>query len=656
MTQPTRFLLIIATAFAILSAASRAADAPPAKLNLPLAPGPFKATMESLSAYKLPDWFRDAKFGIWAHWGPQSVPMNGDWYAKGLYQEDPKVWYSSRALHMERFGHPSKFGYKDIIQLWKAEKWDPDRLMALYKKAGAKYFVSMGVHHDNFDLWDSSKVHRWNAVNFGPKRDVVATWAKAARKEGLRFGVSEHLAYSFTWFQIAHGSDKQGPYAGVPYDGANPEYWDLYHFPAEPDEAGDVFKMSSNQRWQQQWYDRITNLINNYNLDLLYSDCPVPFHNEVGLSMIADLYNTDLKRHGKQQVVYNCKEPSHGAWVQDYEQTIEPTINPDPWQTDTFLSSWFYRTGQSVRPGRWLIHTLVDIVSKNGNMLLNVVQRPDGTIDDAHVAALEQTAAWNAVNGEAIFGTRPWQVYGEGPGKKNKEDADACYSAEDIRFTTKGPVLYATVLGWPGDGKVRIRSLARLSQGSNTIKMITLLGSKSPVTWTQDSEALVVTLPKEQVSEIANVLKITSSDLEAVSQVAPVMADEKGNLLLDAKSAEMHGGGIGLAKSGDTDVIGRWDDARNWASWKVRFPRAGTYELSANIADPKTNTEFEVSVGNEKFTGKNTQGGDWNTYQAIVLGKVKVAQAGDQIVAIRAHDPKAWNPVNVRSLALTKCN
>jgi alpha-L-fucosidase len=509
-----------------VTGAVRAADAPPVKLNLPIAPGPFKPTVESLSAYKLPDWFRDAKVGIWAHWGPQSVPMQGDWYAKGLYQEDPSVWYSSRKYHMEHYGHPSKFGYKDIIQLWKAEKWNPEQLMALYKKAGAKYFVSMGVHHDNFDLWDSSKVHRWNAVNFGPKRDVVAAWAKAARKEGLRFGVSEHLAFSFTWFQIAHGADKKGPYAGVPYDGANPEYWDLYHFPAEPDEAGDVWKMSSNRRWQQQWYERITNLINNYDLDLLYSDCPVPFNNEVGLSMIADLYNTDLQRHGKQQVVYNCKEPSHGAWVQDYEQSIEPTINPDPWQTDTFLSSWFYKTGQPVRSGRWAIHTLVDIVSKNGNMLLNVVQRPDGTIDDAHVAALEQMAAWNEVNGEAIFGTRPWQVYGEGPGKKNKDDADACYSAEDIRFTTKGPVLYATVLGWPVDGKVRIRSLATLSPGTNTIQSIALLGSKSPVTWTQDSEALVVTLPKSKVSEIANVLKITGSSLEAVSQIATVFTDD----------------------------------------------------------------------------------------------------------------------------------
>ena len=163
--------------------------------------------MDSLKQYKCPDWFRDAKFGIWAHWGPQAVPMDGDWYARGMYEQGSEHY----KYHLEHYGHPSKFGYKDIIPLWKAEKWDPDRLMQLYKKAGAKYFVSMGSHHDNFFLWNS-KLHQWNAVNMGPQRDVVGDWQKAAKKYGLRFGVSEHLGASFTWFQASHGSDKTGPH------------------------------------------------------------------------------------------------------------------------------------------------------------------------------------------------------------------------------------------------------------------------------------------------------------------------------------------------------------------------------------------------------------------------------------------------------------
>ena len=218
-----------------------------------MAEGPFQPTWESLKQYKCPEWFRDAKFGIWAHWGPQAVPMVGDWYARKMYIQGDPVY----ADHLKAFGHPSQFGYKDIIPLWKAEKWDPDRLMALYKKAGARYFVSMGVHHDNFDLWNS-KHHRWNAVAMGPQRDVVGDWQKAAKKQGLRFGVSEHLGASFTWFQPSHGADKTGPKAGVPYDGAHPKYQDLYHPPAA---KGDTAWYSTNPEWHQEWFARIRDLV-----------------------------------------------------------------------------------------------------------------------------------------------------------------------------------------------------------------------------------------------------------------------------------------------------------------------------------------------------------------------------------------------------------
>lgn len=205
--------------------------------NLPIAKGKFLPSDKSLKQYEYPEWFRDAKFGIWSHWGPQAVPRQGDWYARKLYMSEdynkktgkkfgrPNPAYT---YHIKHYGHPSEFGYKDIIPLWKAEKFDPKSLMKLYKKVGAKYFVSMGVHHDNFFLWNS-KLHRWNSVNMGPKRDIVLEWQKAAKKEGLKFGVSEHLGASYTWFQTAKGADITGPKKGVPYDGNNPEYQDLYH-------------------------------------------------------------------------------------------------------------------------------------------------------------------------------------------------------------------------------------------------------------------------------------------------------------------------------------------------------------------------------------------------------------------------------------------
>jgi alpha-L-fucosidase len=471
-----------------------------------IAPGPFKPDMDSLKQYRCPEWFRDAKFGIWAHWGPQVVPMDGDWYARGMYEEGSKHY----KYHVEHYGHPSEFGYKDIIPLWKAEKWDPDRLMQLYKRAGAKYFVSMGSHHDNFFLW-KSKLHKWNAVNMGPKRDVVGDWQKAAQKYGLRFGVSEHLGASFWWFQPSHGADKTGPKAGVPYDGANPKWQDLYHFPAEP---GDSEWYSKNAGWQRQWYSEIKELVDNYHPDLLYTDGGVAFGNQIGLSMIAHLYNQDAARHGgKYEVVYNCKQKSDGRWVEDLERGIMPKIDPYPWQTDTSIGDWYYNRDWKFRPVSWVIHTLVDNVSKNGNLLLNVVQRPDGSLDPEVEEMLEQLAAWNAIHGEAIFGTRPWLVYGEGAVKAEggsfKEDFK--YTAEDIRFTTKGATLYAIALGWPADNKLVVKSLA---ESAGKIAGVSLLGTDGKLNWKQTADGLIVALPNVKVSEYACALRITGADLK----------------------------------------------------------------------------------------------------------------------------------------------
>ncbi len=477
---------------------------------LPVAAGPFQPSMDSLTNYSCPKWFRDAKFGIWAHWGPQAVPMNGDWYARKLYEPGSGDYKD----HLARYGHPSTNGYKDIIPLWKAEKWNPDRLMALYKKAGAKYFVSMGSHHDNFFLWNS-KLHRWNSVNMGPHRDVVGEWQKAAQRHGLRFGVSEHLGASFTWFQASHRSDPSGPLAGVPYDGANSNYWDLYHFPAAP---GDVAWYSTNPRWQQIWFSEIKELVDNYHPDLLYTDGGVPFGNVVGLSLVAHLYNSNAARHHrKADVIYTCKQKSGGRWVEDLERGVLPGINPNPWQTDTSIGDWFYNKNWKFRPVSWTIHMLVDIVSKNGNLLLNVVQRPDGSLDPEVEQMLAELARWTAVNGEGIYGTRPWLVYGEGPvqAKGGHFKEDFAYTARDIRFTTKGKTLYAFALGLPEDGRLVIKSLAKPADAkANQIRRIELLGHKGKLPFEQTAEGLFVTLPRQKGSEYTCALKIEGKNLK----------------------------------------------------------------------------------------------------------------------------------------------
>lgn len=614
-----------------------------------IADGPFKPDMESLKQYRCPDWFRDAKFGIWAHWGPQAVPMDGDWYARGLYEEGNRHY----KYHLTHYGHPSEFGYKEIIPLWKAEKWDPDRLMALYKRAGAKYFVSMGTHHDNFFLWNS-KLHRWNAVNMGPHRDVVGDWQKAARKHGLRFGVSEHLGASFTWFQSSHRADKTGPKAGVAYDGADPKFQDLYHFPAGP---GDTRWYSKNPRWQQQWYNEIKELVDNYHPDLLYSDGGVPFGNEVGCSMIAHLYNSSAARHGgKVEAVYNCKQHSDGRWIEDLERGIMPKIDPYPWQTDTSIGDWFYNRNWKFRPLSWVIHTLVDNVSKNGNLLLNVVQRPDGSLDPEVEQMLEQMAAWTAVHGEAIFRSRPWLVYGEGAVKAKggsfKEDYK--YSARDIRFTTRGPALYALALGWPDDGQITIRSLGRpAGENINKITGISLLGYSGRIEWTQTADGLLVKLPAQKVSELTVGLKITGVNLKPVPIVetaAVLLPAADGSLTLTADTAELHGDQIKVEEKDGMPNIGFWDKGDEWVSWKANFTRAGAFKVQARVASPSAGSRFVVELSGQQLTAGSPNTGSWDRYQDIDLGQIEIKQPGEQVIKVRPRESAAWKAINLSSI------
>jgi alpha-L-fucosidase len=637
-------------ALALFQLQSAAAETPVFKLSLPITSGPFQPTMDSLTNYSCPEWFRDAKFGIWAHWGPQAVPMEGDWYARKMYQQGTPDYED----HLARFGHPSTNGWKDIIPLWHAEKWDPDKLMALYKKAGARYFVSMGSHHDDFFLWNS-QLHKWNAVNYGPHRDVVGDWQKAAKKQGLPFGVSEHLGASFIWFQDAHKSDKTGPLAGVPYDGANSNYWDLYHFPADKDDKSEWY--SNNPRWQQQWFNEIKELVDNYHPDLLYSDGPVPFGNEVGLSQIANLYNDNIQHnHGKLTAVYNCKQPSDGRWVQDFERGVNGRINPYPWQTDTSIGDWFYNRHWKYQPLSWTVHMLVDITSKNGNLLLNVVLRPDGSLDPEVETMLHQLADWTAVNGEAIYGTRPWLVYGEGEvqAKGGAFKENYTYTAKDIRFTTKGKALYAIALGWPDDGKFVIKSLAKTDDGSvNKIRRVKLLGRRGKLKFTQTTEGLAVELPGEKLSDLTCSLKIIGSNLQPVTPTTVIHPDAAGNVTLSATDAQLHGSQLQLETQGGLPDIGYWDNGDESVSWMAQISRTGNFKVSATIATLNAGASFVVELGGEKISALAPQTGGWDKFQAIDLGQVQIKQPGKLTIKVGAKDIASWKAINLNSVQLT---
>lgn len=466
--------------------------------------GPFEPTLESLRQFECPEWFKDAKLGIWAHWGPQSVPMYGDWYARRMYIEgEPQYYY-----HWRKYGHPSKVGYKDIVQMWRAEKFDPDALMDLYVQAGAKYFVAQAVHHDNFDNWNS-RYHKWNAVNIGPQKDIVGMWCKAARDRGLPFGVSEHLGASFSWFAPNKGCDKGGPYAGIPYDGSDPAYEDLYHSNKEEYEEEKKYGRivnwySANPSWHKQWFMRIKDLIDQYQPELLYSDGGVPF-DKVGLHIIAHLYNTSADRNsGTNQAVYTQKDTNPSVYpvgVLDIERGAREDILSHPWQTDTCVGGWFYDVRQVYKTPQEVIEMLIDIVSKNGNLLINFPQRPDGTLDEECLYILKEMAGWIKVYGEGIYGTRPWKVYGEGPTKGAGgafNEKRLSWTSEDFRFTFKDGKVYAFQMRWPDNNRVLIKSFA-LGSAPQVYK-VGLLGYEQDIAYQQTEKGLLVDLPVQRNS------------------------------------------------------------------------------------------------------------------------------------------------------------
>jgi alpha-L-fucosidase len=466
----------------------------------------FSPELDSLKAYRAPDWFRDAKLGFWACWGPEAVPEMGDWYARNMYIQDHPQYED----HLKRYGHPSKFGYKDLVPLWRGENWNPDRLMGLYKKAGAKYFCAIAQHHDNIDCWNS-RFHSWNSVKMGPKRDVIGEWRDAARKHGLRFGVTEHLGASWNWFGVSKLADATGPLAGVPYDGANPKFDELYHSGnAHPDCP--PWYRNTPESFQIEWFNRIKDLVDSYHPDLLYSDGSLPF-GKYGRELLAHFYNSNIQRlGGRFEAVYNCKNGDDGGQfadgmcVQDVERGIQDNINLLPWQTDTCVGDWYYKRDIQYKTPTTVIQMLIDIVSKNGNLLLNFPVRADGTLDSQEEDILAKIAEWMAINGEAIYGTRPWCVYGEGsagPASGNFNENKIRYTSEDIRFTTKDGRLFAFALAWPDSGKLLVRSIT-----SGQVHSVRMLQTGEALKWEQQPEGLSIQLPVQQVGEHAFGLRI----------------------------------------------------------------------------------------------------------------------------------------------------
>ncbi len=524
MATTRRDLIRAGTAAASLFfSESRSANAAQ-KLGVVIQPGPFTAGPNSFESYSCPEWFRDAKFGIWAHWGPSSAIGDGDWYARNMYiQGTPQYNY-----HVSTYGHPSKFGYKDTIPLWKAEQFDPKALIRLYAAAGARYFVSMGVHCDNFDLWNSRN-HRWNSARMGPRRDIVGEWREAARAQGLKFGVSEHVWASYNWWTTDKGSDKQGLYAGVPYDGNDPANFDLYFPPHAPGPEAWAEQGNESAAWKREWFLRAQDLIDQHQPDLYYEDGPIPF-GEWGRSLVAHYYNQSLRWHnGKVDVVYTGKrrqECDEGACTLDIERGVADDIEPAPFQSDTCIGDWHYKRGIRYKTPKTVIDLLVDIVSRNGNLLLNIPLPASGAPDDQELKIIGEITSWMRVNAEAVHSTRPWKIFGEGPGlgktaagagmngtpehfnEKGRKDL----TGADIRFTTRNNVLYAFAMGH-NPTETRIAALAP-SRGleRRTIARVELLGTREPLKWKLGADGLAIASPEAWPSDHAVTYKILFAD------------------------------------------------------------------------------------------------------------------------------------------------
>ncbi|MEM9141464.1 MAG: alpha-L-fucosidase [Bacteroidota bacterium] len=472
----------------------------------------FEGTVSSLMEYRAPEWFRDAKFGIYLHWGVYSVPEMNEWYPRRMYQQGSGAYEH----HVETYGHPSEFGYKDFIPMWKAENFDPDQLVSLFKRAGAKYFTPCAVHHDNFDLWDS-KYQPWNSVNMGPKKDLMKLWRAAALKQGLRFGVTTHVARSYSWLNVANQSDREGPMAGVPYDGDNPEYDGLYF--TKHDDTSSRGPESPPESWKEEWAKRMKDLIDNYHPDHFYFDGAIPFNEEygkTGMDVVAHLLNHSMEVHGgKQEAVMCYKErPFNGIFVDgmltlDYERGKSPEIRKKPWQTDDTIGPWGYKKGAKYKSVNTVVDKLLDIVSKNGNLLLNIPIKADGTLDQESVQFLENMGQWMAINGEGIYGTRPWYRFGEGKVNEIPEmGRTSIFTHNDIRYTTKEDVLYAFVMDWPGAGEtVWMKQVSHNNHSAGKVRSVTLLGV-GEVAWKQDRVGLYVTMPHTKPHDYAYGLKI----------------------------------------------------------------------------------------------------------------------------------------------------
>lgn len=479
--------------------------------------GPFKADWNSLGAYRVPEWFRDAKFGIFIHWGVYSVPAFGnEWYSRNMYVRGTPAFTHQVAT----YGPQSKFGYKNFIPMFRGQSFDPNAWVDLFVRAGARYVVPVAEHCDGFAMYNSG-ITGWNAATMGPKRDVVGELAEAARRRGLYFGVSSHRAEHWWWYDggMKFDSDVRDPrYAGL-YGPAEPTALPGDDHTKEPDPNHLERWLPPDKAFLDDWLARGTELVDKYHPDFFYFDWWIgqPAFRPYLKRFAAYYYDNAARRHRGVVMTYKLEAMPANAAVLDVERGKLDQTRLLPWETDTSVSihSWGYVKNDEYRSAQSLIDELVDVVSKNGNLLLNVGPEADGTIPEQARNVLLQMGAWLKVNGESIYGSRPWFVFGEGPTvvKSSAKNSDLQqYTSADIRFTTHDGALYAIALGWPADNTLRVHSLWRKTPYlPGPVCSVRLLGSDAALGFSQKEDGLYIDLPKTKPDEAAYVFRIAAA-------------------------------------------------------------------------------------------------------------------------------------------------
>ena len=614
--------------------------------NVAIETGVFEATESSLAGWECPEWFRDAKFGIWAHWGPQCQAEWGDWYARNMYMTGNGQYNH----HVSTYGSPAEYGLKELCRDFTAPDWDPESLIKLYKEAGAQYFMTLGNHHDNFDLWDSP-YQEWNSVNIGPGKDIVKGWADACKKYDLPLGISMHASHTWMWLEPSQDFDgnlTKADGAGKWWDGYDPQELYAQRHPRETvsgwhwDWDG---SSKPDMNYMMKFQNRVLQCINAYNPDIIYFDDSVlPFwyyNNQIGLNILQHFYNHSAAQHGgQQQVVATGKilNDSHKKFLMwDVERGIPDRAQPLPWQTCTCIGQWHYDyptyANNSYKSAGHVIRMLVDVVSKNGCLLLSIPVNRRGTIDEKEVAVVNGIKAWMDINKESIYGTRPWKVCGEGPLYESANPLNAQgfneninYSNQDVRYNEKNGTVYATIMMWPeaGDFTFKAFSVAQQSYSGN-VKSVSLMGYGA-VPFELTAEGLTVNVPSVHPNDIAPVFEITFDDntnafttLQELIKASETLAYNPAIIGINTgkylpETVEAFKAGIEAAKAieenaGDAYIAAATDELRNQyndflENGKVPGGNLGTYGTNITIEHLLEADNFKRSDNSTTRFGK----------------------------------------------------